>query len=515
MRLVAGCAITALVVCMAACNGAGERRATGTLTIGARADDYITSPDRSQLGLYPLSLNICEPLVSLGPDYSVRPLLATSWEFRGNNTWRLHLRPGVRFSNGKPFTSEAVRWTITVAARREPHTFLYADSVKIVDALTVDLTPRQTNLRLMDQLVHPSYGILAPGSEPSGGPIGTGPFKFAGYQQDEWIAVERNDHYWGNRPRSRRLQFRFLPDETTRVLSLESRAVDMILDLPRSQAARLSHERGLRVVSAPIGRVAALFLNRRGSSPHDLLKDVRVRRAIAHAIDRERLIRDVWDGYGTIVATLGPPALLGAYQSQVRSVPYDPRRAAELLDAAGWKRGTDGVRTKGGRALDVTLIAWPEFDVSVLEFLQGQLAAVGIRMRIVRFPDQPSYDARLNGGAFDLDLEAGSQNDADPMFLPALRFYSKSPIQSTPYFMMNGRYDDIIAAGLQAPDRAEVQKRSAEAMQMIVDEEVVAIPLAGLGRMYALRDDVTGFDPHPSQLNQSWVSLSRSADPRK
>jgi len=194
-----------------------------------------------------------------------------------------------------------VRWTIEVAARREPHTYLSKDSVTIIDALTVELTPRQTNLRLVDQLVHPSYGILAPGSEPAAGPIGTGPLKFAGCRSDEWIAAVRNDRYWGKKPALRRLVFRFLPDDTTRVLSLESGEVDMILDLPRSQAARVSRLRGIRVAGAPIGRVAALYLNRAGVAPHDLLRDVRIRRAVAHAIDRRTLIRDVW-GVGRIYA---------------------------------------------------------------------------------------------------------------------------------------------------------------------------------------------------------------------
>lgn len=505
-----GRAILALLASLvAACGGAPEHRSADTLTIGARGDDYVTRPERSQLGLYPLSLNICEPLVRMAPDFSVQPLLATRWEYRGDNTWRFHLRPGVRFSNGQPLTSEAVRWTIAVAARREPHTFLYADSVKIIDPLTVDLTPRQRNLRLVDQLVHPSYGILAPGSEPSKGPIGTGPFKFAGYQPDEWIAAVRNESYWGKKASVRRLVFRFLPDETTRVLSVESGGVDLILDLPRSQATRLSNERGLRVVSAPIGRVAALFLNRRGARPYDALKDLRLRRAIACAIDRQALIRDVWGGYGNPVATIGPPGILGSFQAEVRGIPYDPKRAAELLDSAGWLRGPGGLRMKERRPLELTFIAWPEFDAAVLEFIQGQLAAAGISLRIMRFPDQASYDARLNNGAFDLDLEAGSQNDADPMFLPTLRFYSKSPIRSTPWFVLNERFDNIIVAGLHATERAAVQRRSAEAMHMIVDEDVVAIPLAGLGRIYAMRDGVTGFVPHPSQLNQQWSGLSR------
>lgn len=478
------------------------------VVIGARVDDYPSPPARSQLGIYPLGLNICEPLVRLDANYQIRPLLATAWEYRGSNTWRFHLRPGVRFSNGQPFTSEAVRWTIAVAARREPHTFLYEDSVRIIDALTVELTPRQPNLRLLDQLVHPSYGILAPGSEPARGPIGTGPFRFAGYRRDEWIAVERNDRYWGQRPKARRLLVRFLPDETTRILSLESGAVDLIVDLPRTQAPRLAREPALRIVSSAVGRVATLFLNQHGPPPYDLLKAIVVRRAVAMSIDRAALIHDVWNGYGQLVGTIGPPAMLGIFAGRSHGVAFDRAGANALLDRAGWVRTTDGIRSRHGRRLVLTMISWPEFDSSVLEFLQGQLAAIGIELQLARFPDNASYTARLNAGTFDLDFEGGSQNDGDPIFLPALRFYSKSPVRSTPFFLIGPRFDRIIEEGLQATDRTQVQERSAEAMHLLVDEEIAAIPLAGMGRMYALRKDVNGFVPHPSQLNQQWSEIS-------
>lgn len=183
-----------------------------------------------------------------------------------------------------------------------------------------------------------------------------------------------------------------------------------------------------------------------------------------------------------------------------------------MLESAAWTRNAGGIRVRGARQLVLTLICWPEFDNSVLEFLQAQLAAVGIEMRIVRFPDNASYTARVNSGTFDLDLEAGSQNDGDPIFLPALRFYSKSPVKSVAFFAAGSRFDRIIEEGLEAKDRTVVQERSAEAMHLLVDEEVAAIPLAGLGRMYALRNDIRGFIPHPSQLSQQWTEISRNSD---
>jgi peptide/nickel transport system substrate-binding protein len=482
------------------------------LVIGARADDYVVEPLKSKLGMYPLNVQICEPLVRITSDYQIEPLLATRWERQGT-TWRFFLRPGVLFSNGQPLTSEAVRYTFTRLLKGDragtyQHTYLNEDSVRVVDDLTVDIRPERPNERLLEQLGHASYSIIAPGTEPATEPIGTGPFKLVRYQRDELISVERNERYWGQRPPLNRLTFRFLPDDTTRVLSLQAGEVGMILDVPREQSATLRAQADTRIVDAPVGRVASFFLNIHGQPPFDLLANRNVRRALAMAIDRRALIEKVWEGNGELISTIGPRAMLGDYGAMVEGFAYDPQQAAHLLTQDGWITGTDGVRVRDGRPLSLTLIAWPEFDTATLEFIQAQFAAIGIELQIMRSPDMPSYQARIDVGEFDLDLEAGNQNDANPIFLPALRFYSKSPGKTIRFFAPGSRFDEIIEAGLEATARDQVMRRSAEAQHIIIDEEAIAIPLAGLKRIYAMRDEVRGFTPHPSLLNQRWDTIS-------
>ncbi|MFN2455254.1 MAG: ABC transporter substrate-binding protein [Pyrinomonadaceae bacterium] len=482
------------------------------LVIGARADDYVVEPLKSKLGMYPLNVQICEPLVRITPDYQIEPLLATKWERQGN-TWRFFLRPGVLFSNGQPLTGEAVRYTFARLLKGDragtyQHTYLNEDSVRVVDDLTLDITPERPNERLLEQLGHASYSIIAPGTEPAIEPIGTGPFKLVRYRRGELIAVERNERYWGERPPLNRLTFRFLPDDTTRVLSLQAGEVQLIIDVPREQAATMRTHAGTRIAEAPVGRVASFFLNIHGQAPFDLLANRNVRRALAMAIDRRALIEKVWEGNGELISTIGPRAMLGDYSSLVEGFAYDPQQAARLLTQEGWITGTDGMRARDGRPLSLTLIAWPEFDTGMLEFIQAQLAAIGIQLRIIRSPDMPSYQARIDAGEFDLDLEAGSQNDANPIFLPALRFYSKSPGKTIRFFAPGSGFDAIIEAGLEATARDQVMRRSAEAQHIIVDEEAIAVPLAGLKRIYAMRDDVRGFTPHPSLLNQRWDTIS-------
>jgi len=496
---------------MFACATDRQAGSEDELIIGVRADDYVVEPLKSKLGMYPLNAQICEPLVRITGEYGIEPLLATRWERHGN-TWRFFLRPNVVFSDGQPLTSEAVEYTFARLVKGDragiyQHTYLGEYSVSVVDDLTVDLTPERPNQHLLEQLGHANYSIIAPGTEPATLPVGTGPFKLVEYRRGEWLKTERNEHYWGERP-GLRMTFRFLPDDTTRVLALQAGEAGMILDVPREQASTLRTQAGMSVIEAPVGRVAAIFLNIHREAPHDLLANKNLRRAIASSIDRRTLIEKVWDGNGELIATIGPRAMLGDYAGLVQGFIIDKERAAHLLAQEGWLPGTDGVRVRNGRRLTLTMIAWPEFDTATLEFIQAQLATSGIELRIVRSPDLASYQARIEAGEFDLDLEAPNQNDANPMFLPALRFYSKSSSKTVRYFAPGSSFDAIIEAGLATDQRDETMRLSAEAQRVLVDEEAIVIPLAGLKRISAMRLGLHGFSPHPSLLNQRWDTIS-------
>lgn len=134
---------------------------------------------------------------------------------------------------------------------------------------------------------------------------------------------------------------------------------------------------------------------------------------------------------------------------------------------------------RNGRRLTLTIIAWPEFDAATLEFIQAQLAASGIQLDIVKSPDMAFYLARVESGEFDLDLEAGNQNDANPMFLPALRFYSKSSGKTVRFFAPGNRFDAIIEAALLTDQRDETMLRSAEAQRLLL--AISGLNFLGLG----------------------------------
>ena len=477
------------------------------LVVGAGADEFGLELNRPRLGMYPLNAGICEPLVRLTPDFRIEPWLATKWEYRGDNTYRFTLRSGVAFHDGRPFDARAVKYSLDRTVKRIQYSFLSDESVRIIDDTTVDVRPSQPNLRLVEQLVHPTYAMVAPGSDPSVRPVCTGPFRFTEYVRQDHLTVVRNDAYWREKPRLRKLTFRFIPDDNTRALALRSGDVDAIFDVNRSMVVGLEAGRGIKVVTAPPGAVILIYLATRGTPPHTHLADPVVRRAVALAIDRKTLVERILEGHGSVVSTVNPPAVLGSFASEVRGVPYDPKQAARLLDAAGWRAGSGNVRTKDGQRLTLVMITQPgAVDPAVAQYVQAQLAAVGVEAKIEQL-DPGAFESRLNAGRFDLDIEVPSQNDANPAFLLALRWYSKSNVKSAPFLAVGPRFDALVEQALSTPDRDSVQKRAAEAMHVLVDQEVAAIPLAGIYRIYAMKDRVRGFEPHPSRLNQWWNTV--------
>jgi peptide/nickel transport system substrate-binding protein len=488
---------------------AGAPRAERTLRIGTTVDEYVTTRDASRLAMYPLNTNVAEPLVRLTPDYRVVPALAERWEYRGDNTWRFHLRRGVTFHDGQPLKADAVRWSFDRVARSETGTsFMSEGSTVVVDDLTVDVTPTRPNMRLVEQLVHPTYAIVAPGTEPGDAVVATGPFRVAEYRRGEFIRVTRFDGYWGPRPALEAMHFRFFPDATSRVLALLAGEVDLVTDVPREQAATLAAASGVQVTRTPLGQVLLLYLNRHGRAPFTTFSDPAVRHAFAVAIDRQALVSQVWKGEGAVVPGMAPPSILGDSAALVAGFVTAPDRAAALLDGAGWRRGPGGVRMKAGRPLTVVILSRREASMGTGEFLQAQLRSLGMQVTVDDQPDLPSYQVRLRSGEFDGALEAPNQNDANPVFLPALRLSATSANRTSRWFLLDAPFEAAVASALGSPTIADAQRSAAEAMHLAIDEQATVVPLAGLRRIFAASGRVRGLVPHPSFTSQSWHEIT-------
>ncbi|MEO6444038.1 MAG: ABC transporter substrate-binding protein [Gemmatimonadaceae bacterium] len=470
-----------------ACGGAppGERSRDRALVVAAPGDGYGLGGD-AQLGIYPVNANIFETLVRLTAEFRPEPLLATRWELVEPNTWRFHLRGGVRFHNGTLLTAESVRWSMErMALRRPGATGIAPGSTVVVDDSTIDITPVFPNRRLPEQLVHPVYAIMAAGSDPERHPVGSGPFEFVAYRPAEQITVRRFDRYWGGPAILPGIVFRFVPDPATRVLSLRSGEVDVVMDFPREVEDSL-------VVRSPVGGYETLYATLHGVAPYDLAAERAIRRAVAAAVDRERIARDVWRGAADPTPTVVPAAALGRWSGLIRGARHDPAAARAILDSAGWRVGRDGVRVRNGRRLELTLVVGfpnPTIHRPMPELVQSAMRAIGIEIDIQQVPDDAAWQARVSAGTGDLWAEAGGQNDANPCFLAQLLFYSGERLRPSGYarlFAPGPQLDRYIDACRQGTSRDDVERNAAKAERVLVDEEFIVIPLAATRRVWGV-----------------------------
>jgi peptide/nickel transport system substrate-binding protein len=506
----------ALVGLLAATGVALAQAGDGELTIGIAQDQYRLEGDRANLGVYPFNANITETLVRLTPSFEIAPGLAESWENVGGNTWRFNLRQGVLFHDGSELTAEAVKYSLDRAARAGGSIPLDEDSTQVIDTYTVEITPTIDFFnRVIDNLVHPLYGIYSPNGDPGTSPIGTGPFKLASYSRNQQLVVERNPDYWGDPARLGRITFRFISEGSTRALALQAGEVDVITSVPKEMVGFLERVPGLSVYQSEPAAYTALYLVSQTDGSNDVLTDVNLRKAINYAVNRQEIVESVWGGYALPAKTLIPPAVFGAIDERVQGYDFDPEAARALIEEAGWSFDANSGRwTKDGRRLSVRLVAGfpPARLIAPLpEVLRGQLEEVGFEVELIEYNDIGAFYDRMAAGDSEIFIEQGSYNTADPSFIPYNLFWSPNTWGEAGefyyWFFVNEEYDQAIEQALRTNDQQEAIDAMVRAMQIQVDEYAGVVPIAYVPQIHMAGEHVTGVAPHPSGVNQSWAEL--------
>jgi peptide/nickel transport system substrate-binding protein len=238
--------------------------------------------------------------------------------------------------------------------------------------------------------------------------------------------------------------------------------------------------------------------------------DMAVRQAVAMAINTKDYTQAVFGGNADPGRWMAPESVLGTSAQLVKAPVFDPKQATTVLDTAGWKAGADGIRVKDGRRLTMKLLGQADTPAGSGEFIQSQLKSVGIEVQIVPTPDTATRNTLYNSGKgdFDLDLEGPNQNDGNPAFLPVLRMYSKNA--NTAQFAPGADFDALAAQTFTATTTAGVQQLAAQMMKMLIDDTYIVVPLAGAYRIYGMSSKVNLSDPHPSNTNQTWFSLTKT-----
>jgi peptide/nickel transport system substrate-binding protein len=410
---------------------------------------------------------VFDALLTRDVHLNVQPGLAERWEIPDSQTYIFHLHHGVAFHDGRLLTSRDVKWTFDSLLEGKIRStksaaYRFVDHLDAPDDSTVVFHLKEPNATLLWNLSEGASGIVPYGSldEITRQPIGSGPFKFVSAVQDKEVILERNDNYWGAKARLSRVRFIVVPDTTTRALELRKGSADVAINaLTSDTIVALKHQANLQIERAPGTVLAYLAFNLRDPT----LQDVRVRQAIAYAIDRAPLLQYVWRGFAQPALSVLPPESW-AYNRDVPAYPHDPEKARQLLDQAGYQV-RDGVR------FHLTMKTSTEESTRLLAaVLQQQLRAVGIALDIRTF-EFATFFADVTSGSFQLYSLRWIGGNEDPDIFE-YSFHSKRfpPKGANRGFYSNQRIDSLIDEARRETNQS-VRKRLYDEVQEILAQD--------------------------------------------
>ena len=426
--------------------------------------------------------------------FNLKPGLAERWEAADPLTYVFHLRAGVRFHDGRPLTSRDVKWTIDSLLQGKIHstkanTYKFVASVETPDDLTVVFRMKEPSATLPWNLSEGAIGIVpfGSGSEMTEKPIGSGPFRFVSAAQDQDLVIERNNDYWDSKPKLQRVRFLVVPDATTRALELRKGSADVASNaFSADMLATLANDKSLEVERAPGSVYAYLAFNLRDP----ILKDIRVRQALAFAIDRNPMIESLSRGQVRPADSILPPQSW-AYTNDVAHYDHNPERARQLLEEAGYP-------LRNGVRFSLTMKTSTEESTRLMAaVLQQQLAAVGIALEIRTFEFATFY-ADVTKGAFQFYSLRWIGGNQDPDIFEALFHSSKFPPNgANRSFYSNPRVDALIEEGHRTLDLARRKIVYAE-IQKILANDLPYINLWYVDNIVVHRQRVHGITLDPS-----------------
>jgi len=434
---------------------------------------------------------IFESLVQLDQSGTPRPLLATSWTTSTDGkVWIFKLRDGVKFHDGTALDADAVKFSFDRV--RDPATgslsgpsFLGpVEKIDVVDRLTIRLQFSKPAPALLDGLETGYLAIVSPaavkkfGKEFGQHPVGTGPYTFESWMRGQQVTLKRNPTYdWAPAHAKHQgpgyldqIVFRFIPEHQTRLAAFERDELDLFGRAPGPDIARLREDKRVVVNLNMFKGEPTEFLINASKPPTN---ELAVRQAMLYAINRESVVKAVTFGIST--TAFGPlkPSIWPYWKGVEAMYRHDPAKAKELLERAGWKVGSDGIRTKDGRRLSTIVNVKDDPQaLDMLQLMQADLKQVGLQLEIRPMALAASEDLARKG---ENGLTFMDWRGTDPDIL-TLQFHSKNIGGWNFGYFKDPVLDKLLDDAREEMNRAKRQKMYEEAQRYIMEQAAV-VPL--------------------------------------
>ncbi len=477
-----------------------QAREGGDLTIAMGADPESLDPaEATSSPAAMVMMHTMDTLFDMTPEGEIVPLLAEGYEVSEDGLeYDIFLKEGIEFHDGTYFDAEVVKFNLErLQDEKAPFSFLINQvvDIEVIDDYTVRLFTEEPFAPLMAHLSHDFISMISPeaveeyGDEISMNPVGTGPFVFESWTRGEEIVVSRNENYWGDDAYLDTVTFRIVPEDSTRVVMVETGEADATMFVPPRERTRLEGVEGVNVVQTASLRTIYVGMHNK-KEPFD---DIRVRKAVNYAVDNQAIVEQIMDGAGRPSDAPISPDIFG-YAQQER-YEYDPDRAQELLAEAGYEDG-----------LEITLhhpVGRYMMDETIAQAVQSQLADVGINARLEtmewttylefldKSPEEAEHDMYLLGwGTVTGDADYG---------LFALFHSSQFAPEGNDYsYLDNERVDELLERARVIPDEETRRESYAEIIEIIWDEAPWLF-LHSEVQINAVRDNVAGLIHHPRE----------------
>jgi peptide/nickel transport system substrate-binding protein len=403
-------------------------------------------------------------LVAHDANFQFTPALAESWQQPDPLTLVFHLRDGVRFHDGRPLTSRDVLWSIDSMRSGvviSPKSAAYAaiDTMAAPDNRTVVLHLKHADNFLLTNLSTGAFGVVPADSDKNfwQHPVGTGPFQFVSQQIDQDVVIERNPISWSIAPKIERVRFAVVPDAITESLELEKGSGDVAVNsLPVDSLPALAARPNLEIEEVNGTEIQYLGFN----LLDPLLKDARVRQAIACAIDRQLIVQTLLHGHARLASSL-LPVTHWAWTGDVARYDFDPARARTLLDESGHPPGMDGVR------FHMTMKTSNDEGTRLLAaVLQQQLAAVGIALDL-RSYEYATFYSDVTRGAFQMYSLRWIGIEQPDIFSHAFSTANFSPKGANRSHYSNPKLDSLLDDAAVSQDTSQRRDDYVQAQQIL------------------------------------------------